>query len=189
MLHTKNILTNLITSLTINTLLMSAPGQALVFNFSWTGNPTLDTNITTSTDSTLSATGTIEINKNAGETFALTDIVSTNINVTGNSITPFTFTSWGTAGGSIAVDGLSATFSAVGDPFSYESHFFGCLSSQCADSVIGVADQEVAYKSQSSALGSLKMTLQPVSVPEPGAFLGLLFMVAVLPFVKKGKLN
>jgi hypothetical protein len=106
-------------------------GNATTYNFSWTGNPALDGTIVSSDDATLTATGTIDINANPGSAFTLSDITSTTINVTGANITPFSFTSWSSVGGTISADGLSATFDTADNPFSFPSNFFGCLFFEC----------------------------------------------------------
>ena len=54
-------------------------GNATVYNFFWTGNPALDSTIVSSSDSTLQATGTIDINASAGSPFTLGDIVSSRL--------------------------------------------------------------------------------------------------------------
>jgi hypothetical protein len=156
--------------------------NAIVFDFSWTGNPALDSTIISSKDPTLSATGTIEINAAAGASFALANIVATSIGVSGNSIVGFVFTSWNSAAGTISADGSSATFSAAGNPFSFVGgNGFGCVGVGCSDSLIaafspGVGfSNAVGYVSQSAALASMHMTTAAVPGPVVGAGLpGLL---------------
>jgi len=151
--------------------------SATTFNFFWTGNPAQDHTIVASNDFALRATGTIEINASAGSAFTLADIVSTNIHVSGSSITAFTFTQWTNAGGTISADGLSATFNATGNPFSHPStDFFGCHSPGCGGNFdIAVSNnpsvvlQEVTYGSASNALASMHMMAAPPTTPLPAA--------------------
>ena len=153
-------------------------GNATVYNFFWTGNPALDGTIVSSTDSTLQAIGTIDINASAGSSFTLGDIVSTNISVSGASITNFVVTSWVNAGGTISVNGLTATFSKSGNPFSDSQpssppNFFGCDSSGCAtfDILVGqlsTAEERVFYGSGLDALTSMHMTVTS-ETPLPAA--------------------
>jgi hypothetical protein len=145
-------------------------GNATVYNFFWTGNPALDSTIVSSSDSTLQATGTIDINASAGSPFTLGDIVSTNISVSGADITNFVFTSWSEAGGTISADGLTAKFSASGNPFFDGSpNFFGCEFPGCGtipgSFVIDVGlinpntpEERVLYDSAQDALASMHMT-------------------------------
>lgn len=152
------------------TLCLVAPADAIIFDFSWSGDPTADATIISSDDATLQAIGTIEIDALPGSAFGLADIVATGIDVTGNTITDFMFNSWSSAAGSIAADGLSATFvgSAANEPFFGSGPaFFGCLFNLCDNPVIrarsGVTS-EVTYASPDDALASMQMT---ASVPEP----------------------
>ena len=147
-------------------------GYATVYNFFWTSNPALDSTIVSSTDSTLQATGTIDINASAGSPFTLGDIVSTNISVSGTGITNFVFTSWTEAGGTISADGLTAKFSASGNPvFDGTPKFFGCEFPGCgtslppgaSDIVVDLINQiipeeSVLYGSAEDALASMHMT-------------------------------
>ena len=156
-------------------------GNATTYNFSWSGDPALDSTIVSSDDATLAATGTIDINASPGSAFTLSDITSTNINVTGANITPFSFTSWGSAGGTISGDGLSATFDAADNPFSSPSNFFGCLFFECdlggnpinfvisASNPGFINEQDVLYASADNAAASMHMTAATTTTPLPSA--------------------
>src|ERR1041384_5726402 len=120
--------------------------------------------------SSLKATGTIDINAAPGAAFTLSDIVSTSNSVTGASITPFVFTGWEEAGGTISADGQRATFNAAGNPFFDDlGNFFGCdfggcgaTSNQSTDILIAnfvgtqVSDR-VFYASADEALAAMQM--------------------------------
>jgi hypothetical protein len=146
-----------------------------------TGNPALDSTIVSSDDATLAATGTIDINVSPGSGFTLSDITSTNISVTGTNITPFTFTSWNSAGGTISADGLSAMFDTANNPFSFPSDFFGCGFPECGlggnpnNFVISVSnlgfvdEQDVLYASADDAVASMHMTAATTATPLPAA--------------------
>lgn len=164
-------------------------GAATSFDFFWTGDPLADPAIVTSPDATARAEGTVVIDALPGATFTLADILSTSITVTGAGISGYSFTSWNSAGGTIAADGLSATFFVAGNPFHLSSNFFGCLGSGCSDSTIRVREGtdvfEFVYSSQASALASMQMTArQDVGViPLPATLpllLGALGLFAVM---------
>ena len=150
--------------------------QALVFDFNWSSDaPTF---VPTSVSPTLSpgqvfsATGTIEIDKNAGETFALSDIVNTDITIDDGRGNTSNSTAWFDAGGSISADGLSASFDAAGNPLIFQSpNYFGCQAAGCADSIIGfsldnfVNNSSFTYDSPATALASMQMTTTATPVP------------------------
>lgn len=175
----------LIAAMVLTLCVAGSADAAIIFNFSWTGDPAEDATIVSSPDATLRAFGTIEIDALPGATFGLADIIATSITVTGNSITPFVFTSWSDAAGSIAADGLSATFLGAGpnEPFFFSlPAFFGCVFDNCAPGVIRArsgAASDVTYASADDALASMRMT---AAVPEPGTLalfgLGLVGLVA-----------
>ncbi|RVU38939.1 hypothetical protein EOI86_06655 [Hwanghaeella grinnelliae] len=149
--------------------MLGGEASATVFDFFWSGAADAPGVVSTE-DTTLRATGTIEINAAAGGSFSLSDIVSTDITVTGDSITDFTFTGWDSAGGTIAADGLSATFVASGNPFKGGAGgFFGCHFIGCDDDpdilVISDANVTVLYDSADAALASMQMTVSRVPVP------------------------
>jgi len=157
-------------------------GNATGYNFFWTGNSALDGTIVSSSDNSLQATGTIDINAGAGASFTLSDIVSTNITVSGAGIASFVFTTWTQAGGTISADGLSATFSDTGNPFFdtlpssprnfFGCHFFGCgvLPGAMFDILAGQipsAEEHVFYDTAQDALASMHMTVAASETPLP----------------------
>ncbi|MEO0819047.1 MAG: hypothetical protein AAF074_01350 [Pseudomonadota bacterium] len=115
-------------------LYLATPAEAIVFDFFWTGDPLADPTIVSSSDPTLRAVGTVEIDALPGASFSLGDILSTSIAVSGDSIIDFTFTEWTSAGGTIAADGMSASFNAAGNPFVFGADgSFGCSFFECGN--------------------------------------------------------
>ena len=186
--------------------LNSKSAEAITFNFSWSGDPTQDTNITTTDDPTLKATGIIEINKLAGESFTVSDIGIFNISVTGQNITGFNISSVEPFGGSIskfagiiAADGLSASLDAFYSSREGGQKGFGCnqVDAECLDGQIGILDDfeeqvvqpVVNYNTQENALRSLSLTVSE-AVPEPVTILGTLLAGSLgIAFKKKGQQN
>ncbi len=179
-------------------LLTSRVAEATLFEFSWHGDPARDASIVSSTDPSLRAFGTIEIDAAPGATFTLDDVVATNIAVSGDSIADFVFTNWVSAGGTLSIDGLTAHFSGAGNPFSAASRetFFGCRSPACdfnfaidvtrAEPNIALA--QVVYGSAAAALGSFRM--RAVRVTEPaGAALLLLACVMLVTSTRQQRVN
>ena len=178
-------------------LVLSVSGLAnagLMFDFYWTGDTSEDSTIVSTADSTLMAMGTIEIDAAFGSTFDFSDILFTNISVTGDSIQDFIFTSWSSIGGTIAADGMSASFNASGNPYSYISNFYGCYYGGCGgDFSILVIDQDgggssrqVFYVNAEDALASMKMTRTEVPEPSTLAIFALgVIGVASLRFKKQ----
>jgi hypothetical protein len=174
------------TSILCGVVLLLACGvaAATLFEFSWHGDPARDGSIVSSTDSSLRATGTIEIDATPGSMFALDDIISTEIFVTGDTVADFVFTVWVSAGGTLSADGSEAFFTGAGNPFSATSldTFFGCRSPGCnfnfAIDVIRVAPNtplaQVVYGSAAEAIAAFRM--REISVAEPGS--GVLFPLA-----------
>jgi len=167
------------------------PVRATLFSFSWLGDPTQDATILSSTDRTLRAFGTIDIDAAAGSDFTLDDIIQTDISVTGDSIDDFIFSTWVEAGGSISADGLRASFSGAGNPFSAvtSATFFGCRHPGCEfNFAIDVSRTppttpigQVVYGSPAEALASMRM--RAIAVAEPGTLaLFLAAMVALTAF-------
>ena len=164
-------------------LLTCHVAEATLFEFSWHGDPARDASIVSSTDASLRALGTIEIDAAPGAAFTLDDVVATNIAVSGDSIADFVFTNWVSAGGSISADGLTASFSGAGNPFSAASRetFFGCRSPACDfNFAIDVTRTEpniplaqVVYGSSAAALASF--TMRAIRVAEPAGAALLLF--------------
>lgn len=157
--------------------LTTTGAQAVVFDFFWTGDSSVDATILLSQDDTLRAVGTIEIDALAGQSFGLGDIVTTDITVSGSSITDFTFTTWSSAGGTISADGLSASFDSAGNPF-YQSddfsEFFGCQDLACQNAIHAINGSlsplfTVRYSSPSDVLASYTMTAQLSAVPVPAS--------------------
>lgn len=157
---------------------------AVVFNFLWSGDPALDSTIVSSDDATLLATGTITVNRAAGQAFTSADVTAVSISVTGDDIADFVLTSLGFINGLVAVDGLSAT---ITDLFGSDgANIFGCdsLSGDCGPTgagnvVVGIfggtvgipqtGRQFVAYTSADAAQASFKLTAQSIvaQVPVP----------------------
>jgi hypothetical protein len=161
-------------------------GASTTFDFFWTGDPVADPSIFTSPDATARAEGTIVIDALPGEAFTLADILSTSITVTGAGFSGFTFTSWNSAAGTIAADGLSAVFTVAGNPFHLSGNFFGCLGGGCGDSTIrarqGGDTFDFVYGSPAEALASMRMTAQVGVIPLPATLpllLGALGLLAV----------
>lgn len=169
-------------------LLAGGGVHAAIYDFSWTGDPAEDPTIVSSDDSTLRANGTIEIDTLPGETFALSDILSTNISVTGDTIADFVLTSWVQAGGSIAADGSSAVFSAAGNPYysSPSAGFFGCSFVGCSNGEIDVdspgVDNVVGYGNDAQALASMRMTQ---AVPAPATLALLMAGIIGIRYARK----
>ncbi|AFY73974.1 hypothetical protein Syn7502_01943 [Synechococcus sp. PCC 7502] len=183
-----------ITGFVASVLTTANPANAISFNFFYTSN---DPNVKTQTlnlspnNTLLTASGVMDINKNAGEAFTNADISNVNINVT-DGTNSFKFTAWINAGGVIAVDGKSASFNAAGNPFtqvnSFES-FFGCDAVACSDG--NDPDQfliafnnfattyDLDYNNQANALAAFQITA-PSAVPfEFNPALGLVGFGAV----------
>lgn len=147
--------------------LLGPAHAAITFNFSWVNGG-------------YSASGVMTINKSAGEAFATSDNTGTNITVSGPGQTPFTFTTWNGAAGSIATDGLSASFSAATTVFYFSGNkIFGCLSPNCGFSAdtgfwsflikFGANSFNFNYGSQSELLSSFKLTAVPLPAALPMA--------------------
>src|SRR5690606_24608256 len=164
-------------------LCVSAQANAgLIFDFYWTGDMSEDANITASFDNTLRAYGTIEIDASAGSTFSFSDVVATNIFVTGDSITDFFVTGWSSIGGDISLDGLIVSLTSAGIPYSIDSgNFFGCYWVGCEgsnpDNGLWAGQDEnqlVEYNSAANALAAYRITAGTTQVPEPAAVFLLL---------------
>ena len=179
-------------------LLTSGVAEATLFEFSWHGDPARDASIVSSTDASLRAFGTIEIDAAPGATFTLDDVVSTNIAVSGDSIADFVFTNWVSAGGTLGIDGLTAQFSGAGNPFSAASRetFFGCRSPACDFNFAidvtrtepNIALAQVVYGSAAAALASFRM--RAIHVAEPaGAALLLLACVMLVTSTRLQRVN
>ena len=170
-------------------LLTCYVAEATLFEFSWHGDPARDANIVSSTDSSLRASGTLEIDAAPGATFVLDDVIATNIVVTGETIADFVFTQWESVGGTISADGQTAHFTGEGNPFSASTRatFFGCRSPACdfnfaidvtrTDPTIALA--QVVYGTAAAALASFKM--RAIRVAEPAS--ATLLLLACLIFL------
>ncbi|WP_440874280.1 PEP-CTERM sorting domain-containing protein [Thalassotalea sp. PLHSN55] len=178
-------------------LFMLASTQAnagIIFDFYWTGDMSEDSSITASFDNTLRATGTIEIDAVAGSSFSFADVVSTNISVTGDTITDFLVTSWSSIGGDVSLDGQSVSLTSAGNTFSVVgTNYFGCYWVGCGGSnpdnglwAGQSGDQLVEYNSQASALAAYRITA-PSSVPEPSSLLLIFAGLAGLGFNRRRK--
>ncbi|MEL6690779.1 MAG: VPLPA-CTERM sorting domain-containing protein [Pseudomonadota bacterium] len=166
---------------TLAVLLSASSAAALTFDFSWTGDPTVDTSLTSADDTTASAVGTLDIDVGAGESFDARDITA-DITVSGG-FGSFSFTDVNFAAGTIAADGQSASFTdfAFG-PTSPENFFFGCdsVSGDCGTAGQG---QNItitsgsnffyfSYASTSDAQGSFEAVASaPVPLPAGGLLL------------------
>ncbi len=157
-------------------LLTGSFANASLFEFTWHGDPARDPRIVSSTDPSLRATGTIEIDAAPGSIFDLDDIVATTISVTGDTIADFIFHDWVSAGGTISPDGSEALFTSAGNPFSATSldTFFGCRSPGCdfnfaidvTRTVPNTPLAQVVYGSASDAIAAFRM--RAITVAEPG---------------------
>lgn len=157
-------------------LLIGGVAHASLFEFNWHGDPARNPRIVSSTDPTLRAIGTIEIDAAPGSLFDLDDIVATTISVTGDTIADFIFTDWVSAGGAISPDGSEALFTSEGNPFSATTldTFFGCRSPGCefnfAIDVTRIFPNtplaQVVYGSASDAIAAFRM--RAITVAEPG---------------------
>ncbi len=147
--------------------------QAITFSFDWSA---ASANVRTS-DTTMAASGTIEIDALAGETFDLSDLLSINLNVSGNSINNFTIDGSEqrqVLSGTIASDGLSASLSDFffGGPNQLS---FGCDFEDCKrgttsgtryNIVSGKAFRNKStYETPAQALSSFGLT---AIIPDPG---------------------
>ena len=166
-------------------------GAVTTFDFFWSGDPAADSTIQSSADPTTRAEGTIVIDALPGATFTLANILSTSITVIGSSFSDFTFSSWSSAGGTVAADGLSASFSTAGNPYIFDDeYFFGCLEISCGDSVVrargGANGVNVLYTSSAAALASMQMTARQVEViPLPGTLPLLLGAIGLFAAVRR----
>ncbi len=180
---------------------ITLPVHALSFTFSYTN---ADPNVIGQTfngdpnSTLLTANGVMDINRNAGESFTLADISNVNINVT-DGTSSFNFTSWSSAGGVIAGDGLSASFDATGNRFTGTNgftDFFGCDAFLCNNNNdpnqflvrFNNNSYNLNYNNQANALAAFQIT---VVTPVPFEFspavgivsLGVLF--GVRKFISK----
>lgn len=184
------------------------PVHAISFNFSYTNqdpNVIGQTRNSISDTTVITASGTLDINRLAGETFSNTDISNVNITVT-DGTNSFTFNKWSTAGGVIAADGLSASFDAAGNPAFFDFSpgaftFFGCSNTGCIDGsnstnilvnfINSDPSYELNYLTQQSALAAFKFTaLTPVPFEfNPALGIGVLGTVFVIKkkLIKKAK--
>lgn len=176
--------------------------SALTFNFNWTSN---DPNIMSGAPAnTLTATGTMDINVAPGQNFINGNISNVNITVSNSLGSSFQFTSWTQSGGTVAADGLSASFSSAGNPqYNTPTLYFGCKASQCGDDNptshfavwIGGAQHNIFYNSQANALSSMRMTAASTEVPfdfspEQGVALGLPLFIGLRMLKKRNaKIN
>ena len=177
-------------------LLVSTQANAgLMFDFYWTGDMSEDSSITATFDNTLRASGTIEINAVAGSTFSLADVVSTNIFVTGDTITDFLVTSWNSIGGTISLDGLNVSLTSAGNTFSIDSgNYFGCYWVGCGggpnpDNGLWAgqnSSQWIEYDTEANVLAAYRITA--ASIPEPASIFLILAGLAGLGFNRRRKL-
>jgi hypothetical protein len=159
-------------------LFAAIPAYSASFNFNWNNN---DPNIidNPSAAGNLTVVGSLDINKNAGESFIETDISNVNLLAT----TPdgsFTFTSLGTTSGAIAANGLSASITDIFTDFGiFEA--FGCNFIDCSNLVVVIGTSSsnnafsVNYDSQANAQASFQLTASPVPFEfSPALGLGVL---------------
>ena len=171
-----------------------AAQAGLIFDFFWSGDPSSDPTIFYSDDASLMAVGTIEIDAAAGTDFTLSNILATDITVSGASFSPYVMDSWIDnefgIGGSISADGLSAEFSpgvccygfgeggallASGEPFYFGGtlYEFGLFllgtwgpSGEPGTTLIEY-DTTLYYNTPADSLASMNMTRQASTVPVP----------------------
>lgn len=175
---------------------VSAPAHAIVFDFFWSSDSAADQTIISSDNDGITAAGTIEINVAAGSAFGIGDIGAVDIAVGGGGIAGFSFTAFTDAAGSVAVDGLSATFLGAGtsEPFAQIAGppFFGCLFiGDCSTIQIEDANGalfDVDYVSSDAGLASMVMTAQNGAVvPLPATLPLALAGLAAFGFVARGR--
>jgi len=192
----------------------SAPASALRFDFAW-GPEFVSSGITAVDGTQITATGTIDIDAAPGESFVTSDITASDILVSGDAIIDFTMdlSYWqleetgvsSSAFGSIAADGLSATFD-LGDgtqaPVALgEGGGIACALDDCSDNTIyitfnyllddGSTDRSVAtrsYDTTEDALGSLRMSRSAV-VSLPAALPLMLAGLAGLGYLSRRRLG
>ena len=158
-----------------------AAQATVVFDFSWS-NATL-----AMPEPTLTATGTMTIDKSAGETFTALDISFVEITVDGGLLGSFVIDDWTTGGGLIDASGAFATWDPTSEPFFFSDDgstttalgsgfFFGCAGIDCGNSGgldnpilvqfgSGTPGQFVEYASAALAAGSMTLTASPVPLP------------------------
>ncbi|MCH2077653.1 MAG: VPLPA-CTERM sorting domain-containing protein [Rhodobacteraceae bacterium] len=174
-------------------LLSASSSTALTFDFSWTGDSTVDTNLTKADDKTASAVGTLDINVGAGESFDALDITA-DITVSG-TFGSFSFTDVNFAAGTIAADGLSASFTDFAFFETDDLLFFGCSSNaencslfDSANIIVEFGDSffNFVYKSTADAQGSFK-AVASAPVPLPAGGLLLLAALGGLAAVRRAR--
>jgi len=192
---------------------LSTGAQAAVFDFSWLADfaPTTPERGECDDDDCIddelsapamiapglfaSAIGTIEIDAGAGETFSTADIIASSVIVSGLNFADFEVNTWISAGGAISADGLSASFSASGNPYMADDElFFGCSNVGCSGGLVeiealGFDYEYYQFASQEDALASMVMTRRdvppPATVPLPAGAPLLLAGLAALGWTRR----
>ncbi|MEL6283687.1 MAG: hypothetical protein AAFQ73_13170, partial [Pseudomonadota bacterium] len=92
----------------------ATPAQALTFDFFWSGDPTVDTNLISSDDPTAKAMGTITLDPSlqGGDSFGLNDLSSANIFVSGDTFEDFAVSAFDSLRGLISADRSSAAITS-----------------------------------------------------------------------------
>lgn len=175
---------------------IAAPAHAIVFDFAWSSDPALNSNIVSSENDGITAIGTIEINVAAGSAFGIGDIGAVDITVSGGGIAGFSFTEFTDGAGSVAVDGLSATFLGAGssEPFAQiiGFPFFGCQFDPCTEIEVEDANGDffdTIYSTGDGGLSSMVMTAQSAIVPLPATLPLALAGLAAFGFVARRRKN
>ncbi|WP_339948863.1 hypothetical protein [uncultured Albimonas sp.] len=164
---------------------------ATVFDFYWSGVDVDDP------AHAFTASGTMTIEKDAGEAFDFTDISSVAITLDGGVLGSFVIDDWTSGAGTIDGSGAFATWDPTSEPYFYsnfsgttalaDGYYFGCDIADCtSNGSAGVASpiaiifdagavHRVAYDSPSDAAASMTLTFAAVPLPPtlPLAALGL----------------
>ncbi|MFA7664978.1 MAG: hypothetical protein WCY32_02530 [Burkholderiaceae bacterium] len=172
---------------------------AIVFDFSWTGNPAQDPNLTSSGDTTASVSGFIELDVGPGDSFDKNDVLSASFTLSSSLFEDVVFghTNISFLTGTVAADGLSAGLTDFylgdGSPPS-----FGCVSlaGDCARTALDrhissyttAPDTDVSflYTTTEAARASFHLTAaDPVPVSLPGTAALALASLAAMTVVRR----
>ncbi|WP_299655150.1 PEP-CTERM sorting domain-containing protein [uncultured Jannaschia sp.] len=187
-----------IAALFVGCVSLAAPAQAAVYDFFFTAEPADNSDIVFTSDASLRAIGTIEIDAEDGAAFDVSSLIDVAINVTADTIPGFTVTELQFLNGSVSEDGASISLTDIATPFANVlTRFFGCVFESCGNAsagLVGVQDGDVsldvAFVNGTSALDSLKVTrsgLPPSAVPLPAGLPLVLSGLGLLGLVRRRK--